>query len=140
MAAKVKIPKRIAGVKVPKKVRKKARKALEQAGSPVVRELAAAALGAVAQAAAEGPLRGRRPDHSAEGDQQPGPALRGPTVRVSLGDNKVAEAFRAAALDGLRRFLEGLDEGLRELDAGDKADEPARKRPRPSARPAAGSE
>jgi len=140
MAAKVKIPKRIAGVKVPRKVRKKAKRAIERAGSPVVRELAAAALGAVAQAAADGSIRGRRPTASAGDGDRPDPALRGPTVRVRLGDNKVAEAFRAAALDGLRRFLEGLDEGLRELDASDKADEPARKRPRPSARPASGSE
>lgn len=44
--AKTKIPKRVAGVKVPKKLRKKANRALELADNPVVREAAAAALAA----------------------------------------------------------------------------------------------
>ena len=42
--AKAKIPKRVAGVKVPKKVRKQAKKALKLADSPGVRDLAVAGL------------------------------------------------------------------------------------------------
>ena len=38
--AKVKIPKRVAGMKIPKKVRRKANKAVRMAESPVVREFA----------------------------------------------------------------------------------------------------
>src|SRR5688500_20197041 len=47
--AKVKIPKRVAGVKIPKKVRRRAKKAVRMAESPVVREFAAAALGAASR-------------------------------------------------------------------------------------------
>ena len=66
--AKVKIPKRVAGVKIPKKVRKKANKAIRMADSPLTRQIAAAA-------------------------------------------------------DGIRRFLEGFEEGLR--DAAAAVDEAA---------------
>ena len=41
---KVKIPKRVGGVKIPKKVRKRANKALEMAESPAMRDLGTAAL------------------------------------------------------------------------------------------------
>ena len=52
MAKSVKIPKKIAGVKIPKKARKTANKAIKMGAGPVVRELAAAAIGAA------GPLPG----------------------------------------------------------------------------------
>ena len=45
--AKVKVPKKVVGVKIPKKVRKRAKKAIKLAESPVVREAAVAALGAI---------------------------------------------------------------------------------------------
>lgn len=96
--AKVKVPKRVGGVKLPKKVRKRANKALELAGSPIVREFATAAMGA----AAETKLRQReRADDS-------------PEFAVSIDGDKLVEAIRSAALDGLTRFLEGFEEGLRE--------------------------
>ena len=41
---KVKVPKRIAGVKVPKKLRKQAKKMLKASASPVVQDLALAGL------------------------------------------------------------------------------------------------
>ena len=100
--AKVKIPKRVAGMKIPKKVRRKAKKAVKMAESPVVRELAAAALGAAAEKAAR---------------RRSGSGVRAETVSVDV--DRLAEAVRAAALDGLRRFLEGLEEGLREAAAAD---------------------
>jgi hypothetical protein len=43
--AKVKVPKTVAGVKIPKKVRKSASKAIKMAESPAVREIAAVAIG-----------------------------------------------------------------------------------------------
>ena len=100
--AKVKIPKRVAGMKVPKKVRRKAKKAIRAAESPVVREFAAAAIGAVADARAS---RGSRAfGHGRE---------LGRPLRVDA--DQLADTIRSAALDGIRRFLEGFDEGMREF-------------------------
>jgi hypothetical protein len=113
--AKVKIPKRVAGVKIPKKLRKKANKALKLAESPVVREVAAAALGAGAKSRAD---RGREPH---EGTQ-----VRGPAPPLAVEAERVAEAIRAAAADGIRRFLEGFEEGLRKV--ADELDEEPKRR------------
>lgn len=103
--AKVKIPKKVAGVKVPKKVRKRANKALKIADSPVAREVAVAALGAAGVTKAAKKATGGR-------------ALK------DLDIDTVIEAAREAAIDGLRRFLEGFEEGLRKAAdaAGDAAD------------------
>ena len=92
--ARAKIPKRIAGVKVPKKVRKKANKALRLVESPVVREIAAAAVGAAAARADRG-----------------GAAA---AARTAMTDpDRFVETLRQAALEGFNRFLEGFEEGLR---------------------------
>jgi hypothetical protein len=109
---KIRIPKRVAGVKVPKKVRKKAKKALRAAESPVVREFAAAAIGAAAQS---GTSRMRRRDPAER---------RHGSLRID-GD-KVVETIRAAALEGIQRFLQGFEEGLRNA-ARDDDDEPRRR-------------
>lgn len=105
--AKVKIPKQVGGVKIPKKVRKKANKALKVAESPMVREFAAAALGAVAQ---------RKADEA--GGQTAGSGRRSKAVLAIDGD-RLAETIRTAAIDGFRRFLEGFEEGLRKATADD---------------------
>src|SRR5436305_1125948 len=52
MTKSVKIPKTIAGGKLPKKARKTANKAIKMGASPIVRELAAAAIGAAGGKAA----------------------------------------------------------------------------------------
>ena len=103
---KVKIPKRVAGVKIPKKVRRKAKKAVRMAESPVVREFAAAALGAAAHAKAV---------KASRAGSNGGRTFTKGAVRID-GD-KLADVVRAAALDGLRRFLEGFEEGLRNAAA-----------------------
>jgi len=108
--ARVRIPKRVGGVKIPKKVRRKAKKAIRMADSPALRGLAAAALGAAAEAKAACAQR------TARGD----PA--GATMRIDGG--RLADAFRAAALDGLRRFLEGFEQGLREAAEAEREREP----------------
>ena len=46
MTKSVKIPKKIAGVKIPKQARKTANRAIKVGAGPVVREIAAAAIGA----------------------------------------------------------------------------------------------
>jgi hypothetical protein len=104
MSKNVKIPKKIAGVKIPKKARKTANRAIKLGASPAVRELAAAAIGAAGARAA-----GERKDpdeglHHISGN-----------AHIHIDASKVGEAFRAAAIDGLRRFLEGFEEGLRNI-------------------------
>jgi hypothetical protein len=103
--ARIRIPKRVGDVKIPKKVRRKAKRALRMAENPAVREFAAAAL----DAAAKG--RARR-------------TVAGATLRID-GD-RLADTIRHAALDGLRRFMEGFEEGLREAEAKGSARRPAR--------------
>jgi len=130
MPKNVKIPKKIAGVKIPKKARKTANKAIRMSASPVVRELAAAAIGAAGARAS-----GERKD--------PDEGLRHirSSAHIQIDAGKVGEAFRVAALDGLRRFLEGFEEGLREIseeaqEEAAEAEAPKRKRasePRPGA-------
>ena len=130
--AKVKVPKRVAGVKLPKKVRKQAKKALKAAESPAVRQFAAAALGAVAE---------RRASRAAAGVTGNGREL-SRTVRID-GD-RLAETIRSAAMDGIRRFLEGFDEGMRDLSRRPaERDEPAKPRPtrrKSASRPAGASD
>ena len=121
--ASVKIPKQVAGVKIPKKVRKQAKKAIKAVEGPMVRDFAAAAIGAVANARA---ARGVSRD-----------VVRSASYRRTVGidADRLAETIRNAALDGLRRFLEGFDEGMRDLSRPDDDDEPRRRRksgPKPS--------
>jgi hypothetical protein len=110
MPKNVKIPRKIAGVKLPKRVRRKAKEAIKAGAGPVVREIAAAALGAA---------------HARANVGRAG-------TRIEIDGGRIGEAFRSAAIDGLRRFLEGLEEGLR--DAGRKSDDP---QPDPQAKPKA---
>src|SRR4051812_13365006 len=110
MARNLKIPKSVAGVKLPRKIRKKAKKALKIAKGPVVREFAAAAMGAAAAKRAAGAGKARDAGATLEID---GAAI-GETLRnAKIDGSAIGEAFRAAAIDGFRCFLEGLEEGLR---------------------------
>ena len=130
---KLKVPKRIAGVKVPKKVRKTANKALALADNPVAMDLAAAALTAAAAALSEskagaGKRRPRRPGEGGTDDRA----------------GKLADLIIAAALDGARRLLDGAEKPA-DAEAADAADatvgeKPKQRRPSgrrgPSAQPA----
>jgi hypothetical protein len=109
------------GMKVSKKVRKRVKKAVEAAANPFVRDFATAAMAAAGRARRDGNDESR-----SEGKVH---VMCGET-RVHIEGSKVAEAFRAAAVDGFRRFLEGLEEGLRKAQ---QADEP---KPKPAARKA----
>jgi hypothetical protein len=115
MPNNVKIPRKIAGVKLPKRVRKKAKQAIKAGAGPVVREIAAAALGAAHARANVGRA----------------------SARVGIDGNRIGEAVRSAAIDGLRRFLEGLEEGLREETArkGDDPQPEPQAKPKPKAKP-----
>jgi hypothetical protein len=127
MSKTVKIPKKIAGVKLPKKARKTANKAIKMGSSPAMREFAAAAIGAAgARAAGER----KDPDHGLH-------HIRG-NAHIRIDAGKVGEAFRLAAIDGLRRFLEGFEEGLRNIREAAEDEEPADREPASGARPGAG--
>jgi hypothetical protein len=123
MTKNVKIPKRIAGVKIPKKARKTANKAIKLGASPVVRELAVAAIAAAGGKAA------------ADRKQSPGEENgSGRSAEVRIDAAGIGEAFRTAAIDGLRRFLEGFEEGLRNIGAAPDEDRP---KPASESRPGA---
>ena len=125
MTKNVKIPKKIAGVKLPKKARKTANRAIKMGSSPAMREFAAAAIGA-AGARAAGDRKD--PDHGLHHIRR---------AHIDIDAGKVGEAFRVAAIDGLRRFLEGFEEGLREIrESAD--DGQAGTKPASGARPGAG--
>jgi hypothetical protein len=93
---KIKVPKKIGGVKVPKKVRKTANTALKFADHPIAMELAAAALTAAAAS-----LRARKSGAKAaaataeEGFDE---------LRDQAG--KLKDLVIAAALDGARRLMD----------------------------------
>lgn len=103
MPRTVRIPKKIVGVKLPKQVRKKAKKAIKASTGPVVREI------------------GERIARRFEG-----------RARIEIDGERIAEAFRSAAINGLRSFLEGLEEGLAQAER--KGDDP---QPGPQAKPKA---
>ena len=138
MPKNVKIPKKIAGVKIPKKARKTANKAIKMGANPVVRELAAAAIGAAGARAA-----GDRGDRKDEGrEEQREESRSGYRAEIHVDGARVAEAFRAAAIDGLRRFLEGFEEGLRDIQersARDEDEEEEEEEERPRRGAASGS-
>ncbi len=118
--AKVKIPKRVGGVEIPKKVRKRAKKVVKMAQSESFRALASAA----AATAARGQRAAR--DNAAEARDE----VRRFAARIDIDADRIGETLRAAAIDGLRRFLEGLEEGLNRANVIVDA-EPATLRPEP---------
>ena len=120
---KVRIPKRVGGVKIPKKVRKRANKAIGRVDSAAVRELASAAIGAAA-----GARRVRARVRFADDGPDPDGG-----VSVRIDAERFGEAFRTAALDGFRRFLEGFEEGLREATVPEPPEAPPA--PEPPAKP-----
>jgi len=100
--AKVKIPKEIAGVKIPKKARKRAKKALKATANPVVRGLAVAAMAGAARARATRMAR----EAACEEDARPAEAAaeRGFEARIEIDAERLAETVRAALRDGLHAF------------------------------------
>jgi hypothetical protein len=99
--SKVKIPKRVGGVKVPKKVRKQAKKALKLTESAAVRDLALAGLTLAAEAMLD---RGRATASAGAG------AASG-ARKAGLNGLDLGEVVHAAVAEGARRFLQGFEEG-----------------------------
>jgi hypothetical protein len=126
---KMKVPKRIAGVKVPKKIRKPVNKALAIAENPATRDLAVAALTAAAAALA------KKSAEAAPRPRQPGEA-----GTDANGTGNLTDVIIAAALDGARRLLDNRGgDGPAEAEvveapaALEAAPEPAAKRRRSAA-------
>jgi hypothetical protein len=95
---KRKVPKRIAGVKVPKNLRKTANQALELAENPAARQLAIAAL--TAAAAALGERKMETVSQPEESDRE---------NRRDDRTGRLSDVIIAAALDGARRLLDGIE-------------------------------
>ncbi|HEX8063473.1 MAG TPA: hypothetical protein VF535_09665 [Allosphingosinicella sp.] len=95
---KVKIPKRIAGVKVPKSVREAGRQALKLAEQPAVSETVAAALLAAAAALRDPPATRRAAGAAAEAAGDAGQDA------IRLGDS-----LRKMAIDMARRTLDAWE-------------------------------
>ena len=117
---KVKIPKRVAGMKIPKKVRRQAKKALKLTASPAVRDLALTGLTLAARSVV---------DNARNNRSRPGAAAGARPDGLDLG-----AVIHAAVAEGARRFLEGFEEGAAAAAPKPPA-KPAPKRPRK--RPAA---
>jgi hypothetical protein len=118
----LRVPKRIAGVKVPKEIRKPVNRALKMADDPKARDLAVAGLTAAAAALTARPDGGEA--HRPRRPGEPGTDGRAGTL---------ADVLIAAALDGARRFLDGIETPAAQPSGA--AEKP--KRARASAGPAA---
>lgn len=101
--AKTKVPKKIGGVKVPKKVRKQAKKAIKLVESPV-REFAISGLTAAAEALAQRTANELR----AAGQTQ---------RKANLAALDLGDMLREAAIEGARRFLAGFEEATQRATA-----------------------
>jgi hypothetical protein len=119
LMAKVKIPKRVGGIEIPKKVRKRAKKVVKMAESDSFR--------AFAQAAAATAARGQRAARDASTEAREETRQFG--ARISIDAEHLGETLRMAAIDGLRRFLEGLEEGLQRTNVTVDAEPMARPAP-----------
>lgn len=122
---KLKVPKRIAGVKVPKKARKTANKALALAENPMARQLAVAALTAAAAALSE-----KKVETAANADA--GAGGEGGDRASDSSTLKLGDLVAVAALEGARRLLE------KAKAAPEAETAPAPARPDPVSPPSAG--
>ncbi|TFI56488.1 hypothetical protein E2493_20005 [Sphingomonas parva] len=97
---KTKIPKQVAGIKVPKKLRKAGNKAVKLAQDPIVGEVVAAALLSAAAALREGGGAKDGAGAAAKGAED---------ARQQAG--RLGDSLKVLAIDLARRTLEGLDDG-----------------------------
>ena len=102
-AKKIKVPKEISGVKVPKKLRKLGNKAVKAAKNPVVSEVVAGAMLAAAAALREG----KDPKAAASQVKRAG---RAGADDVKKQAGRLSDSLRALAIDLARRTLDGLEE------------------------------
>ena len=112
-----KLPKRIAGVKVPKQLREPGGKLLEAVSNPLLIDMAAAALLAAASGLRDGRRRAARPGEGAAAPSSSAePSAAGPVS--SEGASKLGSLIAAAAVDGLRKMAESKRPGERANGGG----------------------
>ncbi len=97
---KGRVPKRIAGFKVPKDLRKTAEQVLDLADNPAVRQLASAALMSAAAALTE-----KRADKADRRQRDVGSDHGDPAAEVRREAVNLANAIRMAAAEGVRRAV-----------------------------------
>lgn len=119
---KTKVPKRVGGVKVPKKVRKQAKKALKLVDAPLVRDFAITGL----TAAAEALVQRTSSELRAAGDRQ---------RKATLDALDLGDMLRAAAIEGARRFVEGFEQARGETKARPARASAPKRTSRPKAAP-----
>lgn len=118
----VKLPKQVAGVKVPKKLRKIGGKALELAQQPVVSEIAAAALLAAAKALRDGaPAKGSAKAAGNAAGKAAGEA-KDKAAEVRREAMKLGDTLRVLAIDLARRTLDSIEEKNGKKGAGTSAE------------------
>ena len=111
---KLKIPKRIAGVKIPKKLRKRAKIALALSESPLARDLVTAGLTAAAAAIASSE-EGRRAAKASV--DQAGDAADEATRSASRTSDAFAKIARQVALGLVAAYADSDGKGEREVPA-----------------------
>ena len=115
---KSRIPKHVAGIKVPKKLRKAGNKAIKLAADPLVSEVVAAALLSAAAALREG--------GKAKADEAATPGNRArPAAEEGGNPNFLGDSLKELAVDFARRTLEGVEDANR-ARARRRADSPAK--------------
>ena len=134
---KIKVPKEVGGVKVPKQLRKAGKQALKLAQQPAVSEVVAGALLAAAAA-----LRAPPGEKGLAAAAANGAVDAARKTRTDTG--LVGKALKAMALDMARRTIDGIEETRKQRKTGSggfhpAADEgaPAKGAPAPEAAPAA---
>ena len=100
---KNKVPKQVAGIKVPKKLRKAGNRAVKLARDPVVSEVVAAALLSAAAALREGAAPERK-GAAATGEGE---------AEVRRQASALGDSLKGLALDFARRALEGVSDAER---------------------------
>ena len=117
--AKVKVPKRVAGVKVPKKLRKQTKRALKLVDNGAARDLALAGLALAAEAMIDrGQSKTKAKTAAGELLKQArdGPQQLRQAMKHGLDGLELGEVLREAAAEAARRFLEGFEEGRKKAD------------------------
>ena len=124
--SKLKLPKEVAGVKVPKGLRKQAKTLLEIIDSPAGRELAAAGLTLAATS-----LVAKASDSKAKGAVKT--LAREAVARRRTGEGDAADlgaVLSAAVAEGARRFLPGSEEGKKAATSQERSEEPSQEPPK----------
>lgn len=136
--SKTKIPKQIAGVKIPKTLRDSGKAAMKLAQNPVARELLSAGLVAAAAAVA---ANSRARKAAMDGGRDAADAVTGAAATATSSAAMIGAALVEAAGTAAERFLSGKTDATVETGATAEAVRPAKPaQAKKSAKPVAPSE